>query len=78
MTINVSYNEEIRAFRKYVEGLLYDAWEDESNGNNEPIETLYNETFKLSFKGATIELGFGPDEFECIVECLENLERRVN
>ena len=77
MTIQLPYKEEIRAFRKYIERLLDDAWEDEIKGNSEPINELYNETFKMSFHGATIELGFGPDEFEEITNALEEIERRI-
>lgn len=71
------YVEEIKLFREYLEYLLDKAWEEEANGDSEPITRLYNETFKLSFMGATLELGFGPDEFEEITSCLENIEGRV-
>lgn len=77
MTFNASYQEELRAFRGYVEYLLNKAWDEEERGNNEPIQALYKETFKLSFKGLTIELGFGPDEFECITNALEEIEGRI-
>lgn len=77
MTFKATYEEEIKAFRKYIEYLLAKAWEDEERGDSKPIEALYNETFKLTFKGATIELSFGPDEFECITNALEEIEGRI-
>ena len=74
MKFESTYEEEIRAFRKYITYLLNKAWEEENKGNNAPIETLYNETFKLSFKGATIEIAFGACEFQAIEDCLFRIE----
>lgn len=78
MTFKASYDQEIRAFREYVEYLLAKAWEEEENGNNKPIESLLNETFKLSFKGATIELNMGPEEMDALMSALEEIENMYN
>ena len=68
------YKEDVKAFKEYIEYSLNKAWEEEENGNSKPLEELYNGGFKLTFKGATIELDFAPCEFDAITHCLEVIE----
>lgn len=68
------YQEEVKAFREYIEKALDMAWEEEEKGNSAPLEELYNGGFKLTFKGKTINLDFAPCEFDAITHCLEIIE----
>lgn len=66
-----TYEQEIEIFLDYMRGKLHRAWAEEEKGNDEPIEELYNSSFKIIFEGATLELGFGACEFQSLEDCLE-------
>ena len=67
------YGKEIEIFLDYMRGKLHRAWNEEANGNNEPIEKLYDSTFKITWEGATLELCFGASEFQGLEDFLENI-----
>ena len=68
-----NYAKEIEIFLSYMRGKLYRAWEEEDEGNNEPINQLYQSKFTLTFEGATLELNFGACEFQSLEDCLESI-----
>ena len=67
------YVKEIETFLAYMRGRLFQAWDEEEKGNNEPIEKLYNSKFVIKFEGATLELDFGASEFQGLEDYLQNL-----
>lgn len=69
----INYLKEILLFKNGIEKQLENAWEEESNGNEEPLKALYNEPIKISFNGATLELAFGSSEYENLIKCLESI-----
>lgn len=72
--LKFDYSKEIEIFTDYVEEQLKFAWEEETKGNNTPIEKLYDEKFELTFRGATIELYFGAIEYDSIIDCLKRIK----
>lgn len=66
-----TYAQEIEIFLDYMRGKLERAWEEENKGNSDPIQELYQSSFKIIFEGATLELDFGACEFQSLEECLE-------
>lgn len=72
--LKFDYPKEIEIFTNYVEEQLKFAWEEETKGNNAPIEKLYDEKFELTFRGATIELYFGAIEYDSIIDCLKKIK----
>ena len=69
-----SYKKEIETFINHMNKSLGDAWDEEENGNNEPIEKLYNSHINISFNGVTLGLRVAPCEFDAIIECLEYIK----
>lgn len=68
-----NYGKEIEIFLDYMRGKLHRAWDEEEKGNDEPIEKLYSTSFKITWEGATLELGFGACEFQSLEDCLESI-----
>lgn len=72
-----TYKEEIENFQNHMESTLEDAWNEEDNGNNEPIAKLHNESITITFKGQTLELAFGATEYETLLECLDRIKEEL-
>lgn len=72
-----TYKEEIENFQTHMESALEEAWEEEDNGNSEPIEQLHKESIKISFKGQTLALAFGSTEYERLLECLDQIKEEL-
>ena len=71
------YKEEIENFQTHMESALEEAWEEEDNGNSEPLQKLHNESIKITFKGQTLELAFGSTEYETLLECLDRIKEEL-
>ena len=71
------YREEIENFQNHLESTLEEAWEEEDNGNSEPIQKLHNEPITITFKGQTLELAFGSTEYESLLECLDRIKEEL-
>lgn len=71
------YKQEIENFQNHLETLLEDAWAEDDGGNNEPIQKLHNTPIIISFGGQTLELAFGPTEYESILECLDRIKEEA-
>lgn len=72
-----TYKEEIENFQNHMESTLEDAWNEEDNGNSEPIEQLHKESIKITFKGQTLNLAFGATEYETLLECLDRIKEEL-
>lgn len=72
-----NYREQIENFQNHVESELENAWSEEEKGNPELTKALYNETFKITFKGKTLELYMGACEYESILECLDRIKEEA-
>lgn len=71
---HIRYNKEIQDFIDHMENSLFGAWDEENNGNNEPIKKIYNEKIVISFNGASLELDIAPCEWEKILGCLISIK----
>ena len=69
-----NYKEQIEDFQTHMESALEEAWEQEENGNSDLINELHKEPIIISFKGQTLKLAFGPNEYENILECLDRIK----
>ena len=75
----LTYEQEIQIFIDYMNSSLGNAWDEEEQGNNEPINKLYNSSINISFNGMSLELYVAPCEFESITNCLEYIkENSIN
>ena len=64
-------------FKYNMQKALESAWEAQEEGNGAPIEKLRKEPIKISFGGQTLELAFGPTEFESVIGCLEKIIEEI-
>lgn len=71
------YCKDVVLFKYYMQKQLENAWEEQEQGNNEPIEKLRSEPITITFGGKTLELAFGSTEFESVIECLENIIEEI-
>ena len=68
-----NYIETVRAFRNTIEEKLNHAFTEMDNGNEAPMEALYNEPFTISFNGMSCKLFFGAIEYNEITNALDNI-----
>ena len=72
------YQKQMQDFLKMMQGRLQNAFDEQDNGNNTPIEKLYNQSFTLSFMGKTCRLDFGAFEYQEIEQMLQNIIEENN
>ena len=65
-----NYSKEVACFLNYMDGTISDAFNDQDNGNNKPMEELEKGGFKLSFNGASIDLWFEATSYDAIRDAL--------
>ena len=68
-----NYTKQLKDFLKMMQGRLYHAWDQMDEGNDEPMDDLYNQRFIISFMGKNCYLDFGPDEFQALETMLQNI-----
>ena len=71
------YCKDVVMFKYFMQKQLENAWEEQEQGNNEPIEKLRSEPITITFGEKTLELAFGSTEFESVIECLEKIIEEV-
>ncbi len=67
------YVIQMQDFLNMIQGRLTLAFNEQDNGNNAPMEKLYNQSFYITFMGKTCRLDFGASEFQEIETTLKNL-----
>ena len=67
------YTKQLQDFLNMMQGRLFHAFNEQDNGNNAPMDRLYQESFYISFMGKTCRLDFGASEFQEIETTLQNL-----
>lgn len=67
------YVKQMQDFLNMIQGRLTHAFNEQDKGNDEPMNTLYKNTFYISFMGKTCRLDFGASEYQEIETTLQNL-----
>ena len=67
------YIKQLQDFLNMMQGRLTHAFDAQDNGNDAPMEKLYNQEFQISFMGKTCELYFGASEFQALETMLQEL-----
>jgi hypothetical protein len=67
------YIKQLKDFLKMMQSRLQHAWDEQDDGNDAPMEKLYNQSFTLSFMGKKCELYFGAFEYQEIEQLLQNV-----
>lgn len=68
-----NYTKQLQDFLKMMQGRLYHAWDEMDEGNDEPMDNLYEQYFILSFMGKHCKISFGAEEFQEIEAMLHNI-----
>ena len=72
------YQKQIQDFLKMMQNRLNHAWQEQDNGNDSPIEKLYQQEFNLEFMGKKCALYFGAIEYREIEQALQNIIDKLN
>ena len=67
------YNKQLKDFLNMLQGRLKYAWDEMDNGNDKPLDTLYDNHFTLSFMGKSCKIAWGAEEYTAIEEMLYDL-----
>lgn len=73
MTQQDPYVKQLQDFLNMIQGRLNHAFNEQDQGNDAPMNKLYNQSFYISFMGKTCRLDFGASEFQEIETTLQNL-----